>query len=152
MRGNLIDLAVAVVIGSQFSTLIKQFVTSFVNPLLALIGGTPNFDSLSVRVGRSVFTYGAFLTDVLSFLISAAVVYFVIVLPVARLLRLFERDKAATQKDCPECTLPIPVEARRCPECTTMLVADGTRPDAWPADAGTSGGKPRPLMAPPSRR
>jgi large conductance mechanosensitive channel len=121
LRGNLVDLAVAVVIGTQFSDLVKQFVSSFVNPLLALVGGSPNFDSLSLTVGDAEFGYGKFLTVVLSFLISAAVVYFLIVLPVARFLRLFERDAEATERDCPECTRSIPLRARRCPECTTQI-------------------------------
>jgi large conductance mechanosensitive channel len=125
LRGNLVDLAVAVVIGTQFSALVKQFVDSFINPLLALIGGQPDFNGLVLRVGKAKFTYGAFLTEVLSFLISAAVVYFVIVLPVARLLRLFERDVEATERDCPECTRSIPVRARRCPECTAEIAATG---------------------------
>jgi large conductance mechanosensitive channel len=121
LRGNLVDLAVAVVIGTQFSDLVKQFVDSFVNPLLALVGGTPNFDRLVLSVGNADFKYGKFLTVVISFLISAAVVYFVIVLPVARFLRLFERDAEATERDCPECTRSIPLRARRCPECTAEI-------------------------------
>jgi large conductance mechanosensitive channel len=125
LRGNLVDLAVAVVIGTQFSALVKQFVQSFVNPLLALIGGQPDFTGLVLRVGKAKFTYGAFLTEVLSFVISAAVVYFVIVLPVARVLGLFERDVEATERDCPECTRSIPVRARRCPECTAEIAATG---------------------------
>jgi large conductance mechanosensitive channel len=123
LRGNLVDLAVAVVIGTQFSNLVKQFVQSFINPLLALVGGQPDFTGLVLHVGKAKFTYGAFLTEVLSFLISAAVVYFVIVLPVARLLQLFERDAEATERDCPECTRSIPVKARRCPECTAEIAA-----------------------------
>jgi large conductance mechanosensitive channel len=128
LRGNLIDLAVAVVIGAQFSGLVRQFVQSFISPLLALAGGTPNFDRLAFTVGKSRFAYGAFLTDVLSFLISAAVVYFVVVLPVSRALKLFERDHAATERDCPECTLSIPVAARRCPECTSEIVPATEQP------------------------
>jgi large conductance mechanosensitive channel len=125
LRGNLVDLAVAVVIGTQFSSLVKAFVNSFINPLLALFGGTPNFTSLVFKVGKSRFTYGAFLTEVISFLISAAVVYFVIVLPAARLLQLFERDAEATVRDCPECTMSIPIRARRCPECTAEIAQAG---------------------------
>ncbi|GLY74273.1 large conductance mechanosensitive channel protein MscL [Actinoallomurus iriomotensis] len=125
LRGNLVDLAVAVVIGTQFSSLVKQFVDSFINPLLALVGGQPNFDSLVLHVGKTSFKYGAFLTVAISFLISAAVVYFVIVLPVARLLRLFERDVEATERECPECTRSIPIRARRCPECTAEIAATG---------------------------
>jgi large conductance mechanosensitive channel len=105
MRGNLIELAVAVVIGTQFAALVEQFVSSFVNPLLSLVGGTPNFGNLSFKVGKATFTYGQFLTEALTFLISALVVYYAMVLPVSRLLKLFERNRAATTRDCPECTM-----------------------------------------------
>jgi large conductance mechanosensitive channel len=125
LRGNLVDLAVAVVIGTQFSTLVKQFVTSFVSPLLSLLGGKPSFDTYTLTIRKSVFTYGAFITEVISFLIAAAVVYFVIVLPVARLLSYFERAQEASERDCPECGRSIPIQARRCPECTSVLVHDG---------------------------
>ena len=130
LRGNLVDLAIAVVIGAQFSGLVKQFVNSFISPLLALIGGQPNFNTLAVTVGKSRFTYGAFLTDVLSFVISAVVVYFVIVVPVSRALKLFQKDQAAAERDCPECTMSIPVAARRCPECTAEIVAATEQPQA----------------------
>lgn len=124
LRGNLVDLAVAVVIGTQFSTLVKQFVSSFVDPLLALVGGQPDFSGLALTIGKARFTYGAFLTEALSFLISAAVVYFVIVLPVARLLRRFEPEQKVTERSCPECTLTIPLRARRCPECTAAITPE----------------------------
>src|SRR3954453_819492 len=83
LRGNLVDLAVAVVIGTQFSDLVKAFVESFINPLLAVFGGRPNFNGLAVPIRGSKFTYGVFLTQAVSFLIAAAVMYFVIVLPMA---------------------------------------------------------------------
>lgn len=121
LRGNLVDLAVAVVIGTQFSALVKQFVASFINPLLGLVGGQPDLTRFAFTIGKSRFSYGAFLTEALSFLISAAVVYFLIVLPVARLLRLFEHHQAADERDCPECTRAIPIRARRCPECTAEI-------------------------------
>jgi len=143
LRGNLVDLAVAVVIGTQFSGLVHSFVASFVDPLLALLGGKPNLNRFTFTVGKSTFTYGTFLTDALSFLIAAAVVYFVIVLPVARLLHLFERDRAATERNCPECDRSIPIQARRCPECTSVLVRD----DPEPVGAA-SGGGPTPVMGP----
>jgi large conductance mechanosensitive channel len=128
MRGNLVQLAVAVVIGTQFSALVKQFVQSFVNPLLSLAGGKPDFGSLVFHVGRATFTYGAFLTDALSFLISCLVVYYVLVLPVAKLIQLVERSRAATRRDCPECTMSIPVAARRCPECSAQIVPATEQP------------------------
>jgi large conductance mechanosensitive channel len=121
LRGNLVELAVAVVIGTQFSSLVKQFVSSFVNPLLSLFGGQPDFSGLQFKTGKAVFTYGAFLTEALSFVISAVIIYFILVAPVARLLQWFERNKAATERNCPECTRSIPIAARRCPECTTAI-------------------------------
>ena len=128
LRGNLVDLAVAVVIGAQFSSLVKQFVQSFISPLLALVGGQRNFSNLAFAVGKARFTYGAFLTEVLSFLISATVVYFVVVVPVSRALKLFERDHAAAERDCPECTMSIPIAARRCPQCTAAIVPATEQP------------------------
>jgi large conductance mechanosensitive channel len=128
MRGNLVELAVAVVIGTQFSNLVKQFVQSFVNPLLSLAGGKPNFGNLTFTVRNASFAYGAFLTDVLAFLISALVVYYVMVLPVSRLIQLFERNRAATTRDCPECTGSIPIAARRCPECTAQITPATDQP------------------------
>ena len=128
MRGNLVQLTVAVVIGTQFSNLVKQFVQSFINPLLSLAGGKPNFGNLTFTVRNASFAYGAFLTDVLAFLISALVVYYVLMVPVTRLIQLFERNQAATSRDCPECTMSIPVPARRCPECTADITPGTERP------------------------
>jgi large conductance mechanosensitive channel len=128
MRGNLVELAVAVVIGTQFSSLVKQFVSSFIDPLLSLVGGTPDLGKLVLHVGKATFTYGLFLTEVLTFLISALVVYYAMVLPVSRLLKLLDRNKAATSRDCPECTMSIPVAARRCPECTAEIAPATEQP------------------------
>ena len=128
MRGNLVELAVAVVIGTQFSSLVKQFVSSFVNPLLSLVGGTPDLGKLVLHVGKATFTYGRFLTEALTFVISALVVYYAMVLPVSRLLKLLDRNKAATSRDCPECTMSIPVAARRCPECTAEIAPATEQP------------------------
>jgi large conductance mechanosensitive channel len=128
MRGNLIELAVAVVIGTQFSNLVKQFVSSFVNPLISLVGGTPDFGKFSFRIGKAVFTYGQFLTVTLTFLISALVVYYAMVVPASRLLKLFERNQDATTRDCPECTMSIPIAARRCPECTAEIAPASEQP------------------------
>ena len=128
MRGNLVELAVAVVIGTQFSSLVKQFVSSFIDPLLSLVGGTPDFGKLVLHVGKATFTYGQFLTEALTFLISALVVYYAMVMPVSRLLKLLDRNEAATSRDCPECTMSIPVAARRCPECTTEIAPATEQP------------------------
>jgi large conductance mechanosensitive channel len=131
LRGNLVDLAVAVVIGTQFSGLVHQFVVSFINPLLALIGGKPDLSRYVLTVHKSTFTYGSFLTEVISFLIAAVVVYFLIVLPVARLIHLFDRNRAAVERNCPECDRSIPIAARRCPECTSVLTGESR--DEFPA-------------------
>lgn len=128
MRGNLVELAVAVVIGTQFSNLVKQFVSSFVSPLLSLIGGTPDFGNLVFKVGQATFTCGQFLTEVLTFGISALVVYFVLVMPVSHLLQMLERNRAATTRDCPECSMSIPVAARRCPQCTAEIAPATEQP------------------------
>ena len=128
MRGNLVELAVAVVIGTQFSSLVKQFVSSFIDPLLSLVGGTSDLGKLVLHVGKATFTYGQFLTEALTFLISALVVYYAMVLPVSRLLKLLDRNEAATSRDCPECTMSIPVAARRCPECTAEIAPATEQP------------------------
>ena len=132
LRGNLVDLAIAVVIGAQFSSLVKQFVTSFINPLLSLFGGQGNFNNLAFTLehGHARFTYGAFLTQALSFLISCAVVYFLVVLPVSRMLKLFQRDHAATERPCPQCTMSIPIAARRCPQCTAEIAPATEQPQS----------------------
>ncbi len=115
-------------IGTQFSNLVKQFVSSFVNPLLSLVGGTPDFGNLTVKAGKATFTYGQFLTEALTFLISALVVYYAMVMPVSRLLHLLERNRAATTRDCPECTMSIPVAAQRCPQCTAQITPATEQP------------------------
>lgn len=125
LRGNLVDLSVAVVIGAAFSGLVKGFTGSFINPLIALFGSTDGLDKYKFVLHGQKFTYGVFLDDAITFLVTAAVVYFFVVLPVARLLRMFEKDKAATERPCPVCTRSIPIEAKRCPECTSMLT-EGT--------------------------
>jgi large conductance mechanosensitive channel len=136
LRGNLVDLAVAVVIGAQFSSLVKQFVASFISPLLGLFGGHGNFSNLAFTLdhGKARFTYGAFLTEAISFLISCVVVYFLVVLPVSRMLKLFQRNHAATERPCPRCTLSIPVAARRCPPLPA--VHGGHRPRHRAAPVG----------------
>jgi large conductance mechanosensitive channel len=125
LRGNLVDLAVAVVIGAQFSDLVKALTSSFISPLLSLIGTQKSLDGYSFHIGSAVFTYGAFIDAVISFVIAAAVIYFVIVMPVSRLLRLITREQVANERPCPVCTRSIPLAAQRCPECTSVLT-EGT--------------------------
>ena len=128
LRGNVVDLAVAVVIGAAFGNVISSVVKNFVTPLIALIGGVPDFSD--IRTGPLL--WGNVLNDVLTFLITAAVIYFVIVLPVNRLLARIRPHEAPpqTSRQCPECRSNIAREARRCAYCTsevTPVSADSSR-------------------------
>lgn len=130
LRGNIVELAVAVIIGATFSGLVQALVTDLVTPLIGAITGgrQPDFADYSFTVNGSRFLYGDFLNHLLSFLIIAAVVYWLVVAPMARLISLFDRNKAATTKQCPECMSDIPTEARRCANCTVVLVPDSEKP------------------------
>jgi large conductance mechanosensitive channel len=117
-RGNLVELAVAVVVGAAFSGLVTSFVKSFIGPLIALIGGEPDFNGLAFTLRGTTFPYGLFVTALISFLIVAAVVYFMVVLPMSKLL---ERAEEAVEKPCPHCLSDIPIKATRCKFCTSEL-------------------------------
>ncbi|MDX6740481.1 MscL family protein [Actinocorallia sp. A-T 12471] len=121
LRGNLVQLAVAVVVGAQFGALVTQFVKSFIDPLLALVGGNPNLDYLVFTIGDTKFPYGTFISVTITFIISATVVYFVLVAPMAKLLAYLDRGKEATERDCPACLSAVPVKAVRCKYCTSEL-------------------------------
>ena len=115
LRGNLVDLAVAVVIGAAFTALVTSFVANFVTPLIAAIGGNSDFSRLSFTVNGSHFRYGLFINALISFVISAAVVYFFVVKPFAALLeRYMPKKEIGETRSCPECLSDIPVAARRC--------------------------------------
>jgi large conductance mechanosensitive channel len=130
LRGNLVELAVAVVIGIAFSAIITALVADLITPLIAAIGGKPDFSGLTFTVNHSVFRYGAFINALLSFLIIAAVVYFFVVVPVARLLAMKEKQQAATERECPECLSHIPLAARRCMYCTAVVAPTQGEPGA----------------------
>jgi large conductance mechanosensitive channel len=123
LRGNLVDLAVAVVIGAAFTSVVNAFVADLITPLIAAIGGEPDFSALSFTINGSEFNYGNFLNALLSFLIVAAVVYFLVLRPVNALLERTRVDTpvAAETRACPECLSDIPVAARRCAFCTAEV-------------------------------
>jgi large conductance mechanosensitive channel len=123
LRGNLVDLAVAVVLGVAFGAVVTAFVKDLVTPLLAAIGGQPDFSDLTFKINGSQFLYGEFINALLSFVIIAAVVFFFVVKPVNALMARRKVDTAADAptRTCPECLSDIPVAAKRCAFCTSPV-------------------------------
>ena len=122
MRGNLVELAVAFVIAAVFAALIKAFIADLITPIIALIFGEPNFGALSFTINGSHFLYGDFINNLITFITTAAAVFFFVVKPYNALMaRRASEDPDA--KECPECTSAIPVKARRCPQCTAQLAS-----------------------------
>ena len=123
LRGNLVDLAVAVVIGTAFGALVTALVRDLVTPLIAAVGGEPDFARLSFTVNGSRFAYGDFLNALLTFLLVAAVLFFLVVKPVNALLARLrpEPSTATATRPCPECLSSIPTAARRCAFCTAAV-------------------------------
>jgi large conductance mechanosensitive channel len=123
LRGNLVDLAVAVVIGTAFTAVVAALVKDIITPLIAAIFGKPSFAGLSFTINGSRFAYGDFLNALLTFLIIAGVVFFLVVKPVNMLLarRRTEAEAESPTRDCPECLSEIPLNARRCAFCTSEV-------------------------------
>jgi len=119
LRGNVVDLAVGVVIGIAFGVVITAFVKDLVTPLIAALGGKPDFASLYFTVNNSKFLYGDFLNALLAFALIAAVIYFFVVLPINALVARSHKEPPAdpTTKKCTECLSEIPVGAKRCAFC-----------------------------------
>jgi large conductance mechanosensitive channel len=120
-RGNLIDLAVAVVIGVAFNAVVQALIADIITPLIAAIVGKPSFGALVFTIHHSKFAYGLFINAVVSFATIAAVIYYMLVSPMNRVTALGQRNKAATTRPCPECTNDIPLAARRCMYCTAQV-------------------------------
>lgn len=125
LRGNVVDLAVAVVIGAAFGTVVTAFVKDLLTPLIAAVGGQPDFSGLYFTINNSKFLFGDFVNAVVSFVIIAAVVYFLVVLPMNTLISRAKKEPPAepTMRKCPECLSEIPIGARRCAFCTTTMAA-----------------------------
>ena len=125
LRGNVVDLAVAVVIGAAFGALVTSFVENLVTPLIAAIVGEPDFSNLSFTINDSKFGYGAFLNALIAFLAIAAVIYFFVVQPLNALMARLKPGKPVDTptRPCPECESDIPRTARRCAFCTTEVSA-----------------------------
>jgi large conductance mechanosensitive channel len=127
LRGNLVDLAIAVVIGAAFTAVVNALVRDLITPLIAAIFGEPDFDTLSFTINGSQFGYGDFLNALLTFVIVAAVVFFLVVKPVNLLMARLrtEPDVESPTRGCPECLSQIPVAARRCAFCTSEVAPVG---------------------------
>jgi large conductance mechanosensitive channel len=121
LRGNLVDLAVAVVIGTAFAALVKALVADILTPIIALIFGKPNFGGLSFTLHKSHFLYGDFINNLITFVSVAAAIYFFVVVPVEALNVRRRRGEVPETRDCPECLSEVPAKATRCAFCTAQI-------------------------------
>lgn len=125
LRGNVVELAVAVVIGAAFGAVVTAFVSSLLTPLIAAIGGQRDFSGLAFSLNGSRFAYGVFLNALISFVLIAAVVFFLVVRPLNTMSARLRTEEPDTEVNrlCPECLSEIPAEARRCAFCTAEVGA-----------------------------
>jgi large conductance mechanosensitive channel len=123
LRGNVLDLAVAVVLGVAFTAVVTALVTDLITPLIAAIFGSHDFSALTFTANGSVFRYGAFMNALIAFVVLAAVLFYLVVVPANALVQRARREPTPdpTTKKCPECVSEIPIDARRCAFCTTEL-------------------------------
>ena len=124
LRGNVLDLAVAVVIGGAFGTVVTALVKDLITPLLAAVVGKPDFSALVFTVNGSRFPIGDFINAVVAFVLMAAAIYFLVVVPVNALTARIRRGDTPpdpTTKRCPECLSEVPIAARRCAFCTSLM-------------------------------
>jgi large conductance mechanosensitive channel len=124
MRGNVLDLAVAVVMGGAFGAVVSALVKDLLTPLIAALVGKPDFSAITFEVNNSKFLIGDFINALVSFILISAAVYFFVVLPMNALLARMRRGEAPpdpTSKECPECLSTIPIAAKRCAFCTSPV-------------------------------
>jgi large conductance mechanosensitive channel len=165
LRGNVVDLAVGIVIGAAFATVVQALVKGLITPLISLFGGAPDFANYVLTVGNARFAIGEFVNALITFVILALVVYFFVVVPVNALMDRYRPEaEPAPTKACPECTTKIPQAARRCPQCAAQLeppsaeVVEAMRQAAAPSGAQLAdeaakalAERLQPSQAPPSR-
>jgi large conductance mechanosensitive channel len=125
LRGNVLDLAVAVVIGAAFTAVVNSLVNDLLMPVIAMIFGEPDFSSLDFTINDAVFRWGAFVTQLITFALIAAAVFFLVVKPANMLMQRAKKEPPAdpTEKKCTECLSDIPVDARRCAFCAQPQAA-----------------------------
>jgi large conductance mechanosensitive channel len=121
LRGNVVDLAVGIVIGAAFAGLVSAIVKDLLTPLIGAVAKLPDFSELSFRINGSKFSYGDFLNALLAFVIASAAVYFLVVLPVNKLMASVKKVPDPTMRQCSECLSDIPLQAVRCKFCTSTL-------------------------------
>lgn len=123
LRGNVVDLAVAVVVGAAFGSVVTALVEDLITPLIAALGGQPDFSDLTFTINQSQFAYGHFINAVLSFVLISAVIFFFIVKPVNMLMARFQPlpTPVPATRECPECLSQIPEAARRCAYCIATV-------------------------------
>jgi large conductance mechanosensitive channel len=125
LRGNVVDMAVGVVVGAAFGAVVTELTKAFLTPLIALIVGKPDYSNLKFTISTTTFPIGDFINACISFILIAAAVYFFVVVPVNWLVAHMHKDEAPaapTTKKCPECLSEIPIEARRCAHCTQPVL------------------------------
>ena len=128
LRGNVVDLAVAVVIGAAFGAVIAAFVKDLLTPLIAALVGKPDFSQLTFTINNSKFLYGDFINALIAFILVAAAVYYFVVLPLSAWMDRNQPPAPGPTRKCPECLSDVPLEARRCAFCTSQLGSRLIRP------------------------
>jgi large conductance mechanosensitive channel len=126
LRGNVVDLAVAVVIGGAFGKVVAALVKDLLTPLIGAIAGEPDFSAIKFSINKSAFPVGDFINELIAFLMIAAAIYFFVIVPVNAVMARARRGEAPpdpTTKQCPECLSTIPIQARRCAFCTSPISA-----------------------------
>jgi len=124
MRGSIVDLAVAVVIGTAFGAVVQSLTNGIIMPIIGIFGGQPDFSANTFTINGSIFLWGAFVTQVLSFVIIAAAIFFFVVKPINMLTERSKRGGPPADpavRVCPECLSTVPIEAHRCMFCTQPL-------------------------------
>jgi large conductance mechanosensitive channel len=121
LRGNVVDMAVGIVVGAAFGTVVSAFVKDLLTPFIAAVVKKPDFSAIAFTLSSSKFMIGDFINQLISFVLIAAAVYFAVVIPLNKLISLSRPPAAPTTKQCPECLSEIPIGARRCAHCTSAL-------------------------------
>jgi len=125
LRGNVVDMAVGVVMGAAFGAVVTELTKAFLTPLIALVVGKPDYSNLKFTIRATTFPIGEFVNAVISFVLIAAAIYFFVVVPVNMLVARMNRGEKPpdpTTKKCPECLSEIPIEAKRCSHCTQPVM------------------------------